>query len=116
MLPGLSVLSASAQTLMVCPSGRYKPAEHCIPDVSATPDVEASCITSCRSRRVLFSERRCGVVVCLQSRRRQLVLHLFHDFSFGSDARRAVERHVTGAPIVDRAVEMETFLHGTARQ
>ena len=27
---------------------RHKPAEHRIPDVSATPDVEASCITSCR--------------------------------------------------------------------
>ena len=31
---------------------RHKPAEHCIPDVSATPDVEASYITSCRGRRV----------------------------------------------------------------
>ena len=32
---------------------RHKPAEHRIPDVSATPDVEASCITSCRGRRYL---------------------------------------------------------------
>ena len=55
---------------------RHKPAEHRIPDVSATPDVEASSITSCCGRRVLLSERRCGVTVCLQSRRRQPVLHL----------------------------------------
>ena len=32
---------------------RHKPAEHRIPDVSRTPDVEASCITSCCGRRVL---------------------------------------------------------------
>ena len=50
---------------------RHKPAGHRIPDVLAAPDVEASCITSCRGRRVFFSERRCGVTVCLQSRRRQ---------------------------------------------
>ena len=31
---------------------RHKSAEHRIPDVSATLDVEASCITSCRGRRV----------------------------------------------------------------
>ena len=31
---------------------RHKPAEHRFPDVSATPDVEASCITSCCGRRV----------------------------------------------------------------
>ena len=30
---------------------RHKPAEHRIPNVSATLDVEASCITSCRGRR-----------------------------------------------------------------
>ena len=48
-------------------------------------DVEASCITPCRGRRVPFSERRRGVIVCLQSPRRQCVLHLFHDFSFRSD-------------------------------
>ena len=56
---------------------RHKPAEHRFPDVSATPDVEASCITSCCGRRVPFSERRCGVAVCLQSRRRQPVLLCF---------------------------------------
>ena len=50
---------------------RHMPAEHRIPDVLAAPDVEASCITSCRGRRVSFSERRCGVTACLQSRRRQ---------------------------------------------
>ena len=49
---------------------RHKPAEHGIPDVSATTDVEASSITSCCGRRVLLSERRCGVTVCLQSRRK----------------------------------------------
>ena len=64
---------------------RHKPAEHRFPGVSATPDVEASSITSCCGRRVSFSERRCGVIVCLQSRRRQRVLHLHHDFSFRSD-------------------------------
>ena len=53
-----------------------KPAEHRIPHDSATPDVEASSITSWHGRRVLLSERRCGVTVCLQSRRRQPVLHL----------------------------------------
>ena len=37
-------------------------------------DVEASSFTSCCGRRVFFSERRCGVTVCLQSRRRQRVL------------------------------------------
>ena len=36
-------------------------------------DVEASSFTSCCGRRVFFSERRCGVTVCLQSRRRQRV-------------------------------------------
>ena len=56
---------------------RHKPAEHRIPDVSATPDVEASCITSCCGRRVPFSKRRCGVTVCLQLRRRQPVLLCF---------------------------------------
>ena len=56
---------------------RHKPAEHRFPDVSATPDVEASCITSCCGRRVFLSERRCGVPVCLQSRRRQPVLLCF---------------------------------------
>ena len=50
---------------------RHMPAEHRIPDVLAAPDVEASCITSCRGRRVSFSARRCGVTVCLQSRRRR---------------------------------------------
>ena len=50
---------------------RHKPAEHPIPDVPAAPDVEASCITSCRGRRVSLSGRRCGVTVCLQSRRRR---------------------------------------------
>ena len=50
---------------------RHKPAEHRIPDVLAAPDVVASCITSRRGRRVSFSTRRCGVTVCLQSRRRQ---------------------------------------------
>ena len=55
---------------------RHKPAEHPTPDVPAAPDVEASCITSCRGRRVSFSERRCGVTVCLQLRRSQLVLPL----------------------------------------
>ena len=35
---------------------RQKPAAHRIPDVPATPDVEASCITSCRGSRVsIFS-------------------------------------------------------------
>ena len=34
---------------------RHKPAEHRIPDVSATPDVEASSITSCCGRRVSLS-------------------------------------------------------------
>ena len=34
---------------------RHKPAEHPIPDVPAAPDVEASCITSCRGRRVSLS-------------------------------------------------------------
>ena len=52
---------------------RHKPAEHRIPDVLAAPDVVASCITSCRGRRVSFSARRCGVTVCLQSRRRRWV-------------------------------------------
>ena len=33
---------------------RQKPAEHHTPDVPAAPDVEASCITSCRGRRVSF--------------------------------------------------------------
>ena len=37
-------------------------------------DVEASSFTSCCGRRVFFSERRCGVTVRLQSRRRQRVL------------------------------------------
>ena len=37
-------------------------------------DVEASSFTSCCGRRVFFSERRCGVTVCLQSRGRQRVL------------------------------------------
>ena len=40
---------------------RHKPAGHRIPDVLASPDVVASCITSCRGRRVSFSTRRCGV-------------------------------------------------------
>ena len=43
----------------------------------AVPDVEASCITSCRGRRVSFSTRRCGVTVCLQLRRSYLVLPCF---------------------------------------
>ena len=47
---------------------QHKPAEHRIPDVSATPDVEAPSITSCCGRRVSLSERRCGVTVCLLSR------------------------------------------------
>ena len=34
---------------------RHKPAGHRIPDVLAAPDVVASCITSCRGRRVSFS-------------------------------------------------------------
>ena len=34
---------------------RHKPAEHRIPDISATPDVEASSITSCCGRRVSLS-------------------------------------------------------------
>ena len=34
---------------------RHKPAVHRIPDVLAAPDVVASCITSCRGRRVSFS-------------------------------------------------------------
>ena len=51
---------------------RHKPAEHHTPDVPAAP--EASCITSCRGRRVSFSTRRCGVTVCLQLRRSYLVL------------------------------------------
>ena len=42
-------------------------------DVSATTDVEASRITSCRGRRVLSAERRCGIAVSLQSRRRRWV-------------------------------------------
>ena len=50
---------------------RHKLAEHPTPDVPAAPDVEASCITFCRGRRVSFSERSCGVTVCLQSRRRR---------------------------------------------
>ena len=68
---------------------RHKPAEHRIPGVSATPDVEASSITSCCSRRVLLSERLCGVTVCLHSRRRQPVLHLSQVSSSGvtSDLR-----------------------------
>ena len=33
---------------------RHKPAEHRILDITATPDVEASIITSCRGRRVSF--------------------------------------------------------------
>ena len=52
---------------------RHKQAEHPTPDVPAAPDVEASRVTSCRGRRVSFSERRCGVTVCLQSRRRRWV-------------------------------------------
>ena len=32
---------------------RHKPAEHRFPEVSANPDVEASCVTSCCGRRVL---------------------------------------------------------------
>ena len=36
-------------------------------DVSATPDVEASRITSCRGRRALYTERLCGIIVCPQS-------------------------------------------------
>ena len=55
---------------------RHKPAEHRIPDVSATPDVDASSFTSCCGRRISLFERRCGVTVCLQSRRRQPVVHL----------------------------------------
>ena len=40
---------------------RYKPAEDRIPDVLAAPDVVASCITTCRGRRVSFStDRRLG--------------------------------------------------------
>ena len=38
---------------------------------------EASSITSCCDRRVPFSERRCGVTVYLQSRRRQPVFLCF---------------------------------------
>ena len=56
---------------------RHMPAEHRIPDVLAAPDVVASCITSCRGRRVSFSTRRCGVTVCLQSRRRLWVYLAF---------------------------------------
>ena len=50
---------------------------------SATLDVEASSITSCCARPVSFSERRCGVTVCLQSRRRQPVFHLSQVSSLG---------------------------------
>ena len=56
---------------------RHKPAEHRIPDVLAAPDVEASSVTSCCGRRVPFSERRSGVTVCLQSRRRRWVYLVF---------------------------------------
>ena len=52
---------------------RHKPVEHRIPDVPAAPDVEASRITCCRGSCVFFSERRCGVTICLQLRRRQHV-------------------------------------------
>ena len=51
---------------------RHKPASRTSrSDVSATPDGEASRITSCRGRRALCTERRCGIVVSLQSRRRR---------------------------------------------
>ena len=56
---------------------RRKPTGHRIPDVLAAPDVEASCVTSCCGRREPFSERRCGVTVCLQSRRRRWVYLVF---------------------------------------
>ena len=56
---------------------RLKPAEHHTPEVPAAPDVEASCITSCRGRRASFSTRRCGVTVCLQLRRSYFVLPCF---------------------------------------
>ena len=55
---------------------RHKPAEHRFPDVSATPGIKFSA-----GRRVL-SERRCGVTVCLQSRRSNLSSYVS---SFGSD-------------------------------
>ena len=56
---------------------QHKPAEHHTSDVPAAPDVEASCITSCRGRRVSFSTRRCGVTVCLQLRRSYFVFPCF---------------------------------------
>ena len=71
---GLGVISyALLRQPYLCPHrcgdlgfvSRHTPAEHRIPDVLAAPDVEAS------SGRVFFSERRCGVTVCLQSRRRR---------------------------------------------
>ena len=43
------------------------------PRCFCSSDVEASCMTPCRGRRVPFSERRCGVIVCLQSRRRRRI-------------------------------------------
>ena len=86
---------------------RHKPAEHRIPDVRAAPDVEASCITSCCGRRVPFSDRRCGVTVRLQSRRRQPVLHLSQVSSSGvTSALRVTDDSHHGC-----AVRMETAFH-----
>ena len=56
---------------------RHRPAEHRILDFSAAPDFDASCIMSCRGRRVSVSARRCGVTVCLQLRRSYLVFPCF---------------------------------------
>ena len=72
---------------------------HC--DVSAPPDVEASRVTSCRDRRALCAERRCGITVSLQSRRRRwdsLVGFVVFDFrwrnSRGGNAH--LETHFQG--------------------
>ena len=59
----------SLRRLRLCVAAHASRTSRC--DVSATPDVEASRITSCRGRRALCTERLCGIIVCLQSRRRR---------------------------------------------
>ena len=67
--------STSLRRLRLRVAAQASRTSHC--DVSAPPDVEASCITSCRGRRASLSTRRCGVTVCLQLRRSYLVLPCF---------------------------------------
>ena len=50
----LRAVAAAAFFVLVGFVSRHKPAEHRIPDVSASPDVVASCFTSCRGGRVSF--------------------------------------------------------------